>query len=167
MVNQTYGESLASIRMNGTVYAWSRQDNRMLWQKSVKQQNLVVDRFSAMPVLLFVSRSWKQRGRMNISTLSISAIHKQSGQMLIDSKIPSVYSGFHALTINADEPSIELRSYNVRMLLRPADEAASRERRSKGDRQRKHRDYFWRNSTNEVAIRRRWNGCTARSRCGS
>lgn len=122
---QPYGESLASIRMNGVVFAWSRQDNRLLWQKTVKQQNLVVDRFSKMPVLLFVSRSWKQTGRLSVSSLNVAAIHKQTGTMLIDSKTPSVYSGFHALSINAEEPCIELKSYNLRMRLLPADEAVA------------------------------------------
>jgi hypothetical protein len=119
---QSFGESLASIRMNGVVFAWSREDNKLLWQKTVKQQNLVIDRFAKMPVLLFVSRTWKPRGRMQVSTLNIAAIHKQSGHMLMpDTKIPSVYSGFHALSINAEEPSIELKSYNVRMRLIPTD----------------------------------------------
>jgi hypothetical protein len=118
---QSYGESLASIRMNGVVYAWNRQSNKMIWHKPVRQQNLVVDRFAKMPVLLFVSRSWKQQGQLSVSRLNIAAIHKQTGEMLIDSKTPSVYSGFHALSVNAEEPCIELKSYNLRMRLLPAE----------------------------------------------
>lgn len=119
--NLSYGESLASIRVHGTIVAWSRKDNRFLWKRAVERQNLVVDRFSTIPVLLFVSRSWKPRPRMDTGSLHITAIHKQSGQLLTDKKIPSIYSGFHAVSINAEEPSIELKSYNARLRLIPED----------------------------------------------
>ncbi len=122
--NSQYGESLASVRVSGTIYAWSRETNRFVWPEPVtlKQQNLILDRFSQMPVLLFISRSWKQRGRMSVGTLSIAAFHKQSGKKLIDVSFPSAYNGFHALSINAEEPSIDLKSYNVRMRLVATDD---------------------------------------------
>ena len=121
--HQSFGESLASVRMNGTVYAWNRNDNQLAWQTDVNHQNLVVDRFATLPVLLCVSRSWKPQGRANlgIGTLNITAVHKQTGQILIDSQIPSAYSGFHAVTLNAEEPSIDLKSYNMRMRLVPTN----------------------------------------------
>lgn len=122
--HQTYGESLASIRLNGTLYCWSRKLNTFMWPPcEVKNQNLVIDRFSTLPVLLCVSRSWKPRGRINVGTgtLNITAIHKQTGQKLIDSEIPSAFSGFHAISFNVEEPSIDLKSYNMRMRLVPTD----------------------------------------------
>ena len=123
--HQTYGESLASIRMNGTLYCWGRKQNTFMWPPcEVKHQNLVVDRFSNLPVLLCVSRSWKPRGRINVGTgtLNITAIHKQTGQKLIDSEIPSAFSGFHAVSFNVEEPSIDLKSYNMRMRLVPTED---------------------------------------------
>ena len=118
---QSYGESLPSIRMNGTVFAWGRKDNRLQWQQEVKHQNLVVDRFSTLPVLLCVSRSWKQRGvgNFNVGTLNLTVIHKQTGQLQMDVKILSQYSGFHAISLNSQEPYIDLKSYNMRMRLVP------------------------------------------------
>jgi outer membrane protein assembly factor BamB len=121
--HQSYGENLASIRINGTVHAWNRHDNRLIWNREIKHQNLVVDRFSTLPVLLCVSRSWKQRARANlgIGTLNITAVHKQTGELLIDKEIPSAYSGFHAISFNAEEPSIDLKSFNMRLRLVPID----------------------------------------------
>ncbi len=116
-----YGESLLSVRAHGTLYAWNRADGKLAWKQDVKHQNLVVDRFRSLPVMLFVSRSWKPKGNMNIGTLSIQAIHKQSGKVLHDSTTPSMYSGFHSIQVNASEPSIELKSYNLRMRLVPTD----------------------------------------------
>jgi hypothetical protein len=118
-----YGESLPSIRANGMIYAWNRSDGKLAWRQEVKNQNLVVDRFRSIPVLLFVSRSWKQKGNMSYGTLSVQVIHKRTGKILHDTPaMPSMYSGFHSLDINLAEPSIELRSYNLRMRLVPADD---------------------------------------------
>ena len=116
-----YGESLLSVRAHGTLYAWNRAAGKLVWKQDVKHQNLVVDRFRSLPVMLFVSRSWKQKGNMSFGTLSIQAIHKQSGKVLHDSTSPSMYSGFHSIQVNASEPSIELKSYNLRMRLVPTD----------------------------------------------
>ncbi|WP_010583797.1 outer membrane protein assembly factor BamB family protein [Schlesneria paludicola] len=116
-------ESIESIRVHGTVSAWSRHDNRFLWQRSVAHHNLVVDRFASMPVFLFLSRKWKPRQRLDVGYLNVTAIHKQSGELLIDSKFPSGHSGFHALAIHVDDPSIELRSYNARIRLLPTMDA--------------------------------------------
>ena len=117
-----YGESLLSVRAHGTVFAWNRADGKLAWKQDVKHQNLVVDRFRSLPVMLFVSRSWKQKGNMSYGTLSIQAIHKQSGTVLHDSTTPSMYSGFHSIQVNASEPSIELKSYNLRMRLVPSND---------------------------------------------
>ena len=119
-----YGESLLSVRVHGTVSAWNRADGKLAWQQEVKHQNLVVDRFRSLPVMLFVSRSWKQKGNLNYGTLSIQAIHKQTGKRLHDSTTPSMYGGFHSVQVNASEPSIELKSYNLRLRLIPTDAPA-------------------------------------------
>ncbi len=116
-----YGESLLSVRVHGTVSAWNRADGKLAWQQEVKHQNLVVDRFRSLPVMLFVSRSWKQKGNLNYGTLSIQALHKQTGKRLHDSTTPSQYGGFHSVQVNASEPSIELKSYNLRLRLVPTD----------------------------------------------
>lgn len=116
-----YGESLPSVRANGVIHAWKRSDGSLAWRQEVKHQNLVVDRFRSMPILLFVARSWKQKGNISYGTLSIQAIHKQTGKILHDSTIASMYSGFHSLDVNLSELSIELKSYNLRMRLVPTN----------------------------------------------
>ncbi len=116
-----YGESLPSIRANGVIHAWKRSDGSLAWRQEVKHQNLVVDRFRSMPILLFVARSWKQKGNISYGTLSIQAIHKQTGKVLHDSTVASMYSGFHSLDVNLSELSIELKSYNLRMRLVPTN----------------------------------------------
>ena len=60
---------------------------------------------------------------MTMGSLIVAAIHKQTGQVLIDEKMPAAYSAFHALSINPEEQSIELKSYNVRLRLVSTDDA--------------------------------------------
>jgi outer membrane protein assembly factor BamB len=116
-----YGESLPSVRANGIIIAWNRSDGKIAWRQEVKNQNLVVDRFRSVPVMLFVTRSWQQKGNVSFGTLSVQAIHKQTGKILHNSTSPSMYSGFHSLDVNLSEPSIELKSYNLRMRLVPTN----------------------------------------------
>lgn len=115
-----YGESLPSVRANGIIHAWNRSDGKLAWRQEIKNQNLVVDRFQTVPVLLFVTRSWKDRGNANFGILSIKVVDKKSGAILHDSSSPSIYNGFHSLDVNLSEPAIELKSYNQRIRLVPA-----------------------------------------------
>jgi hypothetical protein len=117
-----YGESLPSVRAHGRIYAWNRSDGKLAWTQDVQNQNLVVDRFRSIPVLLFVTRSWNMKGNINFGTLNIQAIHKQTGKVLHKSSSPSIYGGgFHSLDVNLSEPSIEFKSFNQRMRLVPGN----------------------------------------------
>ncbi len=121
--HQSFSENLASIPLSGTVNAWDRRTGKYLWQHGIKHQSLVVDRFSKLPVLLCVSRTWKAKN--GLTELKIHAIHKRTGATLLDVSIPSVNLGFNAVGINLEEPSIELKSFNLRMRLIPENIAAA------------------------------------------
>ena len=49
----------------------------------------------------------------------------RSGTVLHDSTNPNAQSGFHSLELNPNEPSIELKSYSLRVKLRPRDHSAT------------------------------------------
>jgi hypothetical protein len=127
-----YGENLPSMRANGVIYAWKRSDGTRAWRQEIKQQNLVVDHFRTLPVLVFVSRSWKQKGNTSYATLTIQAIHKQSGKQLHESETPTMYSGFHSVDVNYSEPAIELKSYNLRLRLVPTVDVKSQPEKAGG-----------------------------------
>jgi outer membrane protein assembly factor BamB len=123
---QHFAESLPSVRVHGTIFAWQRSTGKLLWKQTVHNQHLIVDRFRASPVLVFCSREWKQRGNVNFSQLSLVVLHKQTGKRLHESSTPTMYNGFHSLAILPEEQAIELRSYNLRMKLFPADQSTSK-----------------------------------------
>jgi outer membrane protein assembly factor BamB len=116
-----FAESLPSIRVHGTIFAWNRRTGDLAWKQSLSNQHLITERLRNSPVLLFCSREWKQRGNVNFSQLSLAVIHKQTGKMLHDSSTPMMYSGIHSMAILPKEQALELRSYNLRLKLVPTD----------------------------------------------
>jgi outer membrane protein assembly factor BamB len=115
-----YGDSLHSLPVHGRIVAWDRRTGALLWQREVNDQHLVLDRFAQSPALVFVTRSWQQQGNSSFTTLSLLALDKRSGDVLYESTAPSAFGGFHSLIVRAWEPSIELRSYNLKLKLSPA-----------------------------------------------
>jgi hypothetical protein len=119
-----YGDSLSTIAVDGIVCAWDRTTGELLWSRKVADQNLVLDRFGPSPMLLFVSRTWKQKGNASLTILNLLAVSKQTGKTLHESSTPSMYGGFHSLTVRDAEDLVELSSYNLRLRLVPQRPAA-------------------------------------------
>ncbi len=117
-----YGDSLTTLPVNGTVCCWDRVTGELLWSREITDQNLVLERFAPSPVLLFLTRSWKQNGNASYTLLNMLAVGKRSGETLHESSIPSMFGGFHSLTLREHESTIELASYNLKMRLVPRRE---------------------------------------------
>lgn len=120
-----YGDSLTTLPVNGTVACWDRVTGELLWTREITDQNLVLERFAASPVLLFLTRSWKQNGNASYTLLNMLAIGKRSGLTLHESSVPSMFGGFHSLTLREHESTIELASYNLKMRLVPRREPST------------------------------------------
>ncbi len=115
----SYGDSLPSTRVHGSIVAWDRATGQMQWQRKLQNQNLSIDRFESSPVLLFLARNWKQVGQATYTTLQLMALSKETGEILHDSTTPSLFSGFHGIQIIAPDDEIELLSYNQKLRLVP------------------------------------------------
>ncbi|OYW24300.1 MAG: hypothetical protein B7Z55_02645, partial [Planctomycetales bacterium 12-60-4] len=118
--NYNYGDSLPSTRIHGTVFAWDRSSGRLLWSRKINDQNLILDRFEASPVLIFLARNWKQVGQATYTTLHLLALNKETGEPLHDSQTPSLFNGFHGIQLTEPEHEVELVSYNMRLRLTSA-----------------------------------------------
>lgn len=114
-----YGDSLTTLPVNGTVCCWDRTTGELLWTREVADQNLVLERFAPLPVLLFLTRNWKQRGNSSFTLLNLLAVEKRTGKILHESSTPSPFGGFHSLTLREQESTIELTSYNQKLRLIP------------------------------------------------
>ncbi len=123
--NYNYGDSLPSTRIHGTIFAWDRASGRLLWNRKINDQNLVLDRFEASPVLVFLARNWKQVGQATYTTLHLLALNKETGESLHESQTPSMFNGFHGVQVAEPEHEVELVSYNMRLRLSPAPPIAA------------------------------------------
>ncbi len=123
--NYNYGDSLPSTRIHGMIYAWDRATGKLLWNRKISDQNLVLDRFEASPVLIFLARNWKQVGQATYTTLHLLALNKETGETLHESQTPSLFNGFHGVQIAEPEHAVELVSYNMRLRLTPSPPLAA------------------------------------------
>lgn len=114
-----YAESLASIPANGLVAAWNRSTGELAWSRVIGGQYLLVSGFESSPVLVFLSRGWQQRQKLNFSTLKVDVWRKADGKPLYSKNMPSMYSGFHTCDVHAASGTIDLIAYNLRLRLSP------------------------------------------------
>jgi outer membrane protein assembly factor BamB len=114
-----YAESLDSLPANGLVAAWKRSTGELAWSRTINGQYLLVSGFESSPVLVFLSRGWQQREKLNFSTLKVDVWRKADGKPLYSKSMPSMYSGFHTCDVHADAGTIDLIAYNLRLRLSP------------------------------------------------
>ncbi|MCY2962865.1 MAG: PQQ-binding-like beta-propeller repeat protein [Planctomycetota bacterium] len=119
-----YNEQLPYVRVNGLVQAFNARDGKVRWKQTVLGQNLLLERFEFMPLMLFVTRKFENKGMANFWSMHLIAIDKLSGTKMLDEK-SAQQPGFRSLAINAQERYLELRGWNDRTRLYATDETAS------------------------------------------
>jgi outer membrane protein assembly factor BamB len=123
--NNYYSEQVPFLRANGLVLAFDQSTGRERWKESVQSQNLMLERLTFSPYLVFASRKYEEprKGRQQIWSLHLLVLDKLSGRKLLDEK-SSAQPGFRSVTVSAADRYVELRSYNERVRLFPVDKSA-------------------------------------------
>jgi hypothetical protein len=119
-----YSEQVPFVRVNGLIVAFELTSGKERWKQSVKGQNLMLERLTFSPFLVFASRKYEQKGKLHFWSLHLVAIDKLSGTRLLDEK-SAAQPGFRSVTISAVDRYVELRSYNERVRLYPAEKSAA------------------------------------------
>jgi outer membrane protein assembly factor BamB len=122
--SSNFSDQVPFLRASGTVVAFDLESGKQRWKQVVQQQNLLLERLTACPFLLFSNRDYKPKGRLPVWTLHLIAIDKLTGARLLDEKTIS-QPGFRSVNVNAADRYVELRSYSERLRLYPADKPAS------------------------------------------
>lgn len=117
-----FGE-LASVPVNGTVFAFGRRTGKLLWDREVEGQHLIDDHLSHLPVLVFAQRKYVRKGIIHQGWIDVLAVDKRNGRLLAEKSLP-MNSAFHSLNINMREPYVELSAYDQRLRLMPRDRAS-------------------------------------------
>jgi outer membrane protein assembly factor BamB len=121
-----YSEQMPFVRASGTVLAVDLAERKLAWQQQVTGQNLLLERLDYSPLLIFVSRKYEQKKGMGFWSMHLVVLDKRTGAKLIDEKSAS-QPGFRSLTLNAAEKYVELRGWNERVRLYPAEKSADAE----------------------------------------
>ena len=119
-----YSEQVPFVRANGVLLAFDMASGKQRWRQPVTGQNLMLERLAFSPYLVFSSRKFEQKGRLNLWSLQLLVIDKHSGTRLLDEK-SSAQPGFRSITISTSDRYIELRSYQERVRIYPIDKSAS------------------------------------------
>jgi hypothetical protein len=123
--NNYYSEQVPFLRANGLVLAFDQTTGRERWKETVQSQNLMLERLTFSPYLVFASRKYEEprKGRQQILSLHLLVLDKLSGRKLLDEK-SSAQPGFRSVTVSAADRYVELRSYNERVRIFPVDKSA-------------------------------------------
>ena len=110
-----YG-TLSTVKVSGKIYAFDRRSRKLLWNKPVTNQQLVMDYFDQSPILTFNTRRYVNKGLVSHTLLSLLAIDKRTGKQLIKMESPSnqYYGSF---SVNLSDRYVEFRSYSHRLRL--------------------------------------------------
>ncbi len=119
-----YSEQVPFVRASGLVMAFDAASGKQRWKQTVQGQNLMLERMTFSPFLVFSSRKFEQKGKLNFWSLHLLAIDKHSGVKLLDER-SAAQPGFRSVTVSAAERYVELRSYNERVRLYPVEKSAS------------------------------------------
>lgn len=115
--NNIYGDELATVPVNGTIFAFDRRAGGELWQQKVDNQGLILNHFNASPVLLFSTRRFEQRGRIHVQVQKLLMLDKKTGRKQFEDEFTNQFSGYRGLNLNLAERQIELLTYNDRLKL--------------------------------------------------
>jgi outer membrane protein assembly factor BamB len=73
---------MASVPVNGFVYAFDRAGGKLRWFNRVQSQVLVVEQFEELPILLFAAGLNRQKDNQVTQSLSVLSIDKRTGKRL-------------------------------------------------------------------------------------
>jgi outer membrane protein assembly factor BamB len=127
MLNQ----GMRALPVNGMVYSFNGETGKLRWIARAENQQLILDRFDEMPVLLFAARYTRfsrKPPQRALSILALETINKQNGKLLYrntsdpdDTRsegyqpLPMNGTTFFAVNLNPAEGKFEFVANNVKV----------------------------------------------------
>jgi hypothetical protein len=133
---------LRGITVNGEMYAFSRRTSKIAWHMAVKNQQLSLEQWKEMPVLLFTAR-FQQGGNMVwrggfpnnqvFGDIYIEAYDKRTGKLF--EKVPTTghppmgqnYGQIYAINNDVLGGKIEMIANNYKITIAPEGEASAKD----------------------------------------
>jgi outer membrane protein assembly factor BamB/tetratricopeptide (TPR) repeat protein len=122
--NLLQGSGLRSFPVNGQVYAFDRETQKIKWRADAYNQMLVMESFNDLPVMIFTSRYHKMVGagaaKFPQQVVEVRSIDKRTGKLVFDKPgLSPNLQQFYQMNTNMREGTIELVSYNYKVILAP------------------------------------------------
>jgi outer membrane protein assembly factor BamB len=129
------GSGMRSVPVDGFFYALDKQSGKLNWYSDVRQQQVVLEHFREMPIVMFTSRPFGMMGKgirnFNMQTTNFRSIDKRTGKLLLDDPDVSQNVMFHALNMDLRAGKIELLGHQIRVVhYLPNYDAASAKEKS-------------------------------------
>ena len=107
---------MRSIPVNGLVCAFRRDDGKLHWHAEVHNQQLVLEQFQDLPIVLFTARYNKLigAGRGAMQVAAVKSIDKSSGKLVCYEELPNGQQ-FHTLQVDAAKGTIDFVSYQTKI----------------------------------------------------
>jgi outer membrane protein assembly factor BamB len=126
------GSGMRSLPVDGFFYAIDRKTGQYNWYNEVKQQQIVLEHFREMPIVMFTARPYAMMGKgmrnWNQQVTNFRSYHKYSGKLLAEDDNVSQNSMFYALNMDLRGGKIELLGYQMRVVhILPNHVAAGKE----------------------------------------
>ena len=115
---------LRGLNVNGALYAFRRDSGKMHWRAEAADQQLVLDQFQEMPVVLLTAHTMKFQGGfggMQGQTTALQVIEKKTGKLLREnSNVPQ--GQFYSLEVDGRRGKIEFISPQDKVVVFPKDD---------------------------------------------
>ena len=115
--NTFFGDEFPTVPVNGKIFAFDRRAGGELWQQKVDNQGLILSHFGASPVLMFSTRRFEMRGRVQMQVQKLLMLDKKTGRKQFEDEFTNQFSGYRGMNLNLAERQIELLTYNDRLRL--------------------------------------------------
>jgi outer membrane protein assembly factor BamB len=133
IVNVGRGDSsfagIATLAVNGDVFAFDAADGRLRWRKEVSHRRLICEDFGQMPVLLFIDNehtAGRPQNMQNVWRVNLLALHKRSGDAVLDeSQFLNTTPVFRGFSVEPERRSIRLLGFNTQLRLVAVEKAAA------------------------------------------
>lgn len=109
---------LATLAVNGEVFAFDDADGGLRWRKEVSQRRLICEEFGQMPALLFVDNEQSERRNQNVWRVNLLALDKRTGEAVLDeSQFMNSTPVFRGFSLEPERRSIRLTGFNIHLRL--------------------------------------------------
>lgn len=115
--NPNFRSGLASLPVNGPLYAFDRDRSALAWTAMLPPQHLLLEQFEQLPILLCssVSSRFTPAGDSVVTTVSTRSLDKRSGKLLYNRDTGGMGDPYHTLRLEPHRGVIDLLSTRQRL----------------------------------------------------